>query len=98
MLRAAIAVLALAAMIAPAGEANAQAPLVASEDATVESPQTGLKIYVRNKPRAAMSEWTPDKTLVFVHGATYPSSTSSTSSSAVCPGWILSPSAGSTCI
>ena len=41
----------------------------------VDSPQPGVKIYVRNKHPAGMTAFTPDRTLVFVHGATYPAST-----------------------
>jgi len=69
------ALLALAATLALAGRVHAQAPQVATEEATVDSPHGGLKIYVRNKHPASMNQWTPDKTVVFVHGATYPAST-----------------------
>ncbi len=35
----------------------------------------GIEIYVRNKRPAGMSSFSPDKTVVYVHGATYPSET-----------------------
>lgn len=41
----------------------------------VPAPQKGLQIFVRNKHLAGMSAFGPAKTLVFVHGATYPAST-----------------------
>ena len=46
-----------------------------TEEAMIASPQPGLKIYVRNKHPAGMTRFRPDRTLVFVHGATYPAST-----------------------
>jgi pimeloyl-ACP methyl ester carboxylesterase len=55
--------------------AGAQPVAVAAEEATVASPQPGLQIYVRNKHPAGLSQFSPDHTLVFVHGATYPAST-----------------------
>ena len=36
----------------------------------------GLDLYVRNKRPAGLTHFTPDKTLLYVHGATYPASTS----------------------
>lgn len=54
---------------------HAQTMQLATEEAMVDSPQAGLKIYVRNKHPADMSSFTPERTLLFVHGATYPAST-----------------------
>ena len=54
--------------------AMAQAPL-AMEEAMVDSPQPGQKIYVRNKHMEGMTAFTPERTVIFVHGATYPAST-----------------------
>ena len=62
--------------IAGAAAARARhtpAPLV-TEEAMIASPQVGLKIYVRNKHPAGMTRFSPERTLVFVHGATYPAS------------------------
>ncbi len=67
------AVLALSALLA-AGTARAQ-PRLVTEEASVASPQSGLQIYVRNKHPAGVARFGPDRTLVFVHGATYPAST-----------------------
>lgn len=41
----------------------------------IPSPSPGLKIYVRNKHPVGMTRFTPERTVVFVHGATYPAST-----------------------
>jgi pimeloyl-ACP methyl ester carboxylesterase len=62
----------MAAMIATA--ASAQTQLV-SEDILVKSPDPGIEIFVRNKRPANMTSFRPERTLVYVHGATYPAST-----------------------
>jgi len=64
---------ALAAVIALSA-ANAQTQLV-SEDIMVKSPDAGIEIFVRNKRPANMTAFRPERTLVYVHGATYPAST-----------------------
>jgi pimeloyl-ACP methyl ester carboxylesterase len=46
-----------------------------TEEAMVPADRDGLQIYVRNKRPADMTTFTPGRTLVFVHGATYPAST-----------------------
>jgi pimeloyl-ACP methyl ester carboxylesterase len=51
--------------------AAAQAQLV-TEEMMVKSPDTGIEIYVRNKRPAAMTSFRPERTVLFVHGATYP--------------------------
>ncbi len=62
------------ALLASVAPAMAQAPLV-TEEAMIDSPQPGQKIYVRNKHAAGMTAFTPERVVVFVHGATYPAST-----------------------
>jgi pimeloyl-ACP methyl ester carboxylesterase len=59
-------------MIATA--ASAQTQLV-SEDIMVKSPDPGIEIFVRNKRPANMTAFRPERTVVFVHGATYPAHT-----------------------
>jgi pimeloyl-ACP methyl ester carboxylesterase len=54
--------------------ASAQAQLV-SEDIMVKSPDAGIEIFVRNKRPANMTSFRPERTVVYVHGATYPAST-----------------------
>ncbi|HET9019743.1 MAG TPA: alpha/beta fold hydrolase, partial [Acetobacteraceae bacterium] len=53
----------------------AETPRIVTEEAMVPSGDPGIEIYVRNKHPADMAEFSPDRTLVFVHGATYPAST-----------------------
>jgi pimeloyl-ACP methyl ester carboxylesterase len=54
--------------------ATAQTQLV-SEDIMVKSPDPGIEIFVRNKRPANMTSFRPERTVVFVHGATYPAET-----------------------
>jgi pimeloyl-ACP methyl ester carboxylesterase len=54
--------------------ASAQTQLV-SEDIMVKSPDAGIEIFVRNKRPADMTAFRPERTVVYVHGATYPAST-----------------------
>ncbi len=55
--------------------AAAAPPALVTEEAMVASPQAGQFIYVRNKRPAGLTGFAADRTLVFVHGATYPAST-----------------------
>jgi pimeloyl-ACP methyl ester carboxylesterase len=64
-----------AGIAASAPNVHAQTMQLITEEAMVDSPQAGLKIYVRNKHPADMSSFGPERTLLFVHGATYPAST-----------------------
>jgi len=65
---------AIAALISMSTAAFAQTQLV-SEDIMVKSPDPGIEIYVRNKRPASMTSFRPERTVVFVHGATYPAHT-----------------------
>src|ERR1051325_5340559 len=68
----------LAAAARPAAfatQASAQTPKLAMEEMTVAS-EPGIEIYVRNKRPADMTAFRPERTLLFVHGATYPAHTS----------------------
>jgi pimeloyl-ACP methyl ester carboxylesterase len=49
---------------------------LAMEEMFVPAKDPGVKIYVRNKHAAGMSHFSPEKTVLFVHGATYPAETS----------------------
>jgi pimeloyl-ACP methyl ester carboxylesterase len=64
---------AIAMILAPA--ALAQTPKIAMEEMMVPSGDAGIEIYVRNKRPADMASFRPERTLLYVHGATYPSST-----------------------
>jgi pimeloyl-ACP methyl ester carboxylesterase len=59
-----------------ASAASAQSPRLVMEEMMVKSPDPGIEIYVRNKRPAEMNSFRPDRTVVFVHGATYPAHTS----------------------
>jgi pimeloyl-ACP methyl ester carboxylesterase len=55
---------------------SAQTPRsIAAEDIIVPSGDPGIDIYVRNKHPANMTIFASNRTLLYVHGATYPSST-----------------------
>jgi pimeloyl-ACP methyl ester carboxylesterase len=47
---------------------------LATEEMTVPS-EPGVEIYVRNKRPAGLSTFAPERTLLFVHGSTYPAHT-----------------------
>ncbi len=47
-----------------------------TEEFKVASPAAGVQLYVRNKAPASMTQFSPEKTVLFVHGATYPAETS----------------------
>src|SRR4051794_41197001 len=64
---------AVTAIVAPA--ALAQAPKIVMEEMMVPSGDPGIDIYVRNKRPADLTSFRPERTLLYVHGATYPSST-----------------------
>ena len=63
-----------AAMIAMTAAARADTRIV-MEEIMVPSSDPGIEIYVRNKRPADLSSFRPERTLLYVHGATYPAST-----------------------
>jgi len=67
--------LAAAVAAAFATQTSAQAPKVVMEEMTVPS-EPAIEIYVRNKRPADLSAFRPERTVLFVHGATYPAHTS----------------------
>ena len=54
------------------GDASAQSRQLITEEIMVKSPDPGIEIYVRNKRPANLNSFRPDRTVLFVHGATYP--------------------------
>ena len=52
-----------------------RSPQVVMEEYMVPSGDSGIELYVRNKHPAGMSSFSAQKTLLYVHGATYPSET-----------------------
>ena len=55
--------------------ALAQTPQLVTEETMVKSSDPGIEIYVRNKRPANMTSFRPEQTVLYVHGATYPSET-----------------------
>jgi len=63
------------AMGSAASAAFAQSPQLTVTDAMIPSSDPNIKLFVRNKHAESMKTFSPDKTLLFVHGATYPADT-----------------------
>jgi pimeloyl-ACP methyl ester carboxylesterase len=68
----AISVFVVAIFAAPA---FAQTARFVTEEMMVKTGDAGIEIYVRNKRPADMSTFRPEQTVLYVHGATYPSET-----------------------
>jgi pimeloyl-ACP methyl ester carboxylesterase len=56
--------------------ARAEEPKLDSESYLIPSADPGIQLYIRNKHPAGVTSFTPDKILLYVHGATYPAETS----------------------
>lgn len=56
-------------------QAQAQATPIATEEFMVPAKDPGIEIFVRNKRPEGMAAFSPGRTLLFVHGATYPAHT-----------------------
>ncbi len=71
------ALLAAPALAAPlvTVQADAQAPRIITEEFMVPAADAGIEIFVRNKRLESMTSFTPGRTLIMVHGATYPAHT-----------------------
>jgi pimeloyl-ACP methyl ester carboxylesterase len=48
-------------------------PTLKTEEFMLPAQDAGIQLYVRNKLPAEMKAFSPEKTVLFVHGATYPS-------------------------
>jgi hypothetical protein len=59
-----------------ATNAFAQMSKLATDEMMVKSPDPGIEIYVRNKRPTDMTFFRPERTLLYVQGATYPASQS----------------------
>lgn len=55
--------------------ALAQTRALVTEEMMVKTADAGIEIYVRNKRPADMTSIRPEQTVLYVHGATYPSET-----------------------
>jgi len=58
-----------------AAPAIAQTPPLVTDEMMVKTGDPGIEIYVRNKRPANMTTFRPEQTVLYVHGATYPSET-----------------------
>ena len=64
---------ALAALIAfSSARATDEAPKLVTEHIMIEAADPGTRLYIRNKRPEDMKQFTSEKTLLFVHGATQP--------------------------
>ena len=64
-------VMVLACVIAPLDGVSQSGPV--SEEYRIPSGDPGVELYIRNKRPASMSSFAPDRVVLFIHGATYPS-------------------------
>jgi pimeloyl-ACP methyl ester carboxylesterase len=55
--------------------APAKLPELVTESYLIPSGDAGIELYVRNKRPVGMTNFPPDRILLYVHGATYPSET-----------------------
>lgn len=67
--------LALPVAAQPAPQQKAAVQLTTEEFQVATRDDPALKLYVRNKHPADMARFTPERTVVFVHDATYPAET-----------------------
>lgn len=66
----------IASVCGCATDSSAAPRSIASEDVMVPSADAGVSLFMRNKTPAGMKSFSGEKTVLFVHGATYPSETS----------------------
>lgn len=55
--------------------AQAQSPALVTEEFMVPAGDAGIELFVRNKRPENLTSFAPNRTLLFVHGATYPAHT-----------------------
>jgi pimeloyl-ACP methyl ester carboxylesterase len=58
-----------------AAQATAQAVEILTEEFMIPSGDPGIELFVRNKWPGTLTAFVPQRTLLFVHGATYPAHT-----------------------
>lgn len=76
--RAVLAAPSVAALLAaaPVRTVQAQGASLATEEFMVPARDAGIEIFVRNKRPESLARFAPGRTLLFVHGDTFPASTS----------------------
>ena len=65
----------LASLVLLAAGALAPAAAAEMQEFRVPAADPGIALYVRNKHPAGLDHFSPDRTLLYVHGATYPAET-----------------------
>lgn len=55
--------------------ARAAGPQLTAEDFMIDSDTAGIQLFVRNKHPASMTAFSPERTILYVHGSTYPAET-----------------------
>ena len=63
------------ALTSPPALAQSDSRIIMEEFTVTAKDDPAIKLYVRNKRPEGMTQFSPDKTVVYVHGATYPSET-----------------------
>ena len=61
--------------LALSGAAFAESLRLTMTEAMIPSSDPSVKLYLRNKRAESLTSFSPDKTLLFIHGATYPAET-----------------------
>ena len=70
-----IALLPVFAFMVPAPAALADELKLETESYLIASADPGIQLYIRNKHPAGVTSFAPDRILLYVHDATYPSET-----------------------
>jgi hypothetical protein len=65
----------LAGSLSAGTSVHAKSAELESSDVMIPSSDPGIQLFVRNKHPVGMRTFSPEKTLLYVHGATYPSET-----------------------
>jgi pimeloyl-ACP methyl ester carboxylesterase len=66
---------AFAVQAQPQAAAQTKPVPVVEHEEMIASEEPGLRLYLRNKRRADQTEFTAEKTVLYVHGSTYPAET-----------------------
>ena len=70
---AAIVLAPVLALVMQASPASSNELKLESESYLIPSADPGIQLYIRNKHPAGMTGFAPERILLYVHGATYPS-------------------------
>jgi predicted acyl esterase len=65
-----LATFCVVALLGCAGMSPQAEPKLVTESYMIQSRDPGIQLYVRNKRPAGMSQFSPEKTLLYVHGTT----------------------------